>query len=94
MPKGLCNKLIAGLTPSCQELARLSSESLERKLSLRERLLIRLHNTVCTWCQRYENQLQSIHQAVEGKGDVICDEADHTMSQECKERMKSLLKDK
>lgn len=85
--------MIAGLTPSCRELARLSSESLERKLSLREKLLIRLHNTVCSWCSRYENQLQSIHQAVEGKGDALCDEADLSMSQDCKERMKSILKD-
>ena len=93
MLKGLYIKIIARLTPSCQELARLSSEALERKLSLREKLLIRLHNTVCSWCQCYEKQLQSIHQAVEGKGDVLGEEVDCCMSQDKKERLKSLLKD-
>ncbi len=90
---GLHMKIIAWLTPSCQELTRLSSEALERKLSLREKLLISLHNKVCTWCRRYESHLQTIHQAVEDQGDVLAEEVEISLPQEGKDRLKSLLKD-
>lgn len=87
-------KLIAWLTPCCQELTRLSSESLERKLSLRERLSLFLHNTVCVWCKRYDGQLKTIHDGVEGKGDTIGETMDVSLSDEGKNRLKALLKEK
>jgi hypothetical protein len=34
------------------------SESMERSLGLWERLELRLHLIVCTWCARYLNQIK------------------------------------
>jgi len=36
----------------------LMSESLERRLSIRERLVLRLHLLVCAWCARYLKQIK------------------------------------
>jgi hypothetical protein len=38
---------LARHTPSCQEVTRLTSERLDRRLSLRERISIRLHFVIC-----------------------------------------------
>ena len=94
MLKNLYIKVIARITPSCAELARLSSESLERKLSMKERLLVLLHGTVCGWCKRYEGQLQKIHDTMQGKEEAVCDNSEVCMSTEGKDRLKALLKDK
>ncbi len=93
MLKNCYIKLIARFTPNCDELVRLASESLERKLSMKERFQLFLHHIACIWCKRYEGQLQTIHEAVKGKGDVLGEEVDLSLLQEGKERMKSLLKD-
>jgi hypothetical protein len=36
----------------------LMSESLDRQLSIRERLRLRLHLLVCVWCVRYLQQIK------------------------------------
>jgi len=49
-------------TPSCAEVARLSSQRLEQPLGLGTRLRIRLHLVICVWCHRYLKQLEFMHQ--------------------------------
>jgi hypothetical protein len=48
---------IAGHTPKCHEITRLISESMERPLSWRLRITLRLHYLICVWCERYRDQL-------------------------------------
>ena len=43
--------------PTCREMAAVMSESLERRLSLRERALLKLHLWVCVWCAWYLEHL-------------------------------------
>jgi len=43
---------------SCKHMSQLSSERLDRPLTMRERITRRIHLKMCTWCRRYENQLQ------------------------------------
>jgi hypothetical protein len=50
-------------TPHCTEILRLASQSLERPLSWRMRLKMRLHFLICVWCERYHKQLKFLHHA-------------------------------
>ncbi|MBL9135170.1 MAG: hypothetical protein JNK85_04850 [Verrucomicrobiales bacterium] len=54
---------LAKNTPSCREMARLSSASLERALTPRERLLRLAHFLACDWCLRYARQLRFLRTA-------------------------------
>lgn len=42
---------------SCKDATRLCSDALERELSLRERLSLRMHLAMCAGCTRFEEQL-------------------------------------
>ena len=42
---------------SCKDATRLCSDALERELSLRERLSLRMHLALCAGCTRFEEQL-------------------------------------
>jgi hypothetical protein len=50
-------------TPHCPEILQLASQSLERPLSFRRRLKMRLHFLICVWCERYDRQLKFLHRA-------------------------------
>ena len=41
------------------------SQSLERRLGLVERLKLRLHLLVCTWCARYFKQIKFLRRLVQ-----------------------------
>jgi predicted anti-sigma-YlaC factor YlaD len=53
-----------GLKPTCKEIHRLTSESLDRELSLTERARSRLHLLVCTACRNFDRQMQLIRRAM------------------------------
>ena len=48
---------------TCEETAQLISEGLDRTLSLRERLTLRLHLFGCDLCTRYARQLKFLQRA-------------------------------
>lgn len=48
------------IIPSCRETSRLISESMDRRLPLFKRLLVRLHLWICQYCHRFEQQLLHI----------------------------------
>ena len=52
------------LTLDCEQSARMTSESFERRLSCFERCAVRLHNAFCRRSRRLERQLRLFHQAV------------------------------
>ena len=59
--------------PTCREMVALMSQSMERPLSLRERVLLKLHLWVCAWCAWYLEQLRLLRaslraRAAEGEG--------------------------
>ena len=45
---------------SCKQASILISKSLDRSLSLRERVILRLHLTICDRCTRFSQQLHAI----------------------------------
>ena len=51
---------LAHRLPPCKTIVRLDSESHERRLSLREQLMMWMHFRICSWCQRYADQIKLI----------------------------------
>src|SRR5262245_528405 len=57
--------LLRSLQP-CRNIVPLMSESLERRLSVREWLGLRLHLLVCAWCARYLRQIKFLRSLLRG----------------------------
>ncbi len=57
-----------GLKPTCKEVHRLTSEGLDRELTLVERLRVRLHLAVCEACTNFAGQMQLIRRAMRKMG--------------------------
>ncbi len=72
MPRRLYSKATHALRyfllrrlPACKQMAELMSASLERKLTVRERVRLKLHLWVCAWCVWYLEQLRLLRSAVQ-----------------------------
>ena len=84
--------------PACKQMTALMSESLERPLTVRERVTLRLHLWVCIWCVWYLEQLHVLRAALRQRGER--DEhagaedaaAAERLSPEARERIKRALK--
>ena len=63
--KKLAMKILDGLTPSCDVITEKISESLDRKLSLKERLQIKVHLMYCKYCLRYRDQIMYMRRLLE-----------------------------
>ena len=55
--------------PTCQALAPVMSESLERRLTLRERAVLKVHLWICVWCEWYLRQLHELRDASRALGE-------------------------
>lgn len=53
-----------GLLATCREATRLSSEALDRELSLSERTRLRLHLMICKACTNMQGQLGLMRKAM------------------------------
>ena len=45
---------------SCKQASQFISVSLDRPLTLRERIVLRLHLIICKYCKRFSQQLQTM----------------------------------
>lgn len=52
------------IKPTCQEVHRLTSEGLDRELSLVERTRVRMHLVVCTACRNFTAQMELLRRAM------------------------------
>lgn len=52
------------LKPTCREVHRLLSERMDRRLSLAERVRVRLHLLVCVACTRFTGQMDLLRRAM------------------------------
>jgi hypothetical protein len=78
--------------PACQQTVETISQSMERSLTLRETIKLKLHLWICVWCQWYMEHLQLIRdasraQASEGPERM----AGATLSNEARERIRRRL---
>jgi predicted anti-sigma-YlaC factor YlaD len=53
-----------GIMPDCREVHRLTSEGLDRRLSLLERARMSMHLRVCEACRRFGAQMDLIRRAM------------------------------
>jgi predicted anti-sigma-YlaC factor YlaD len=53
-----------GIMPTCREVHRLTSEHLDRELTLVERLRVRMHLLVCGPCTIFTDQMALIRRAM------------------------------
>jgi hypothetical protein len=79
--------------PTCQQTVEKISQSMERKLTLRERFDLKLHLWICAWCQWYLEHLKIIRDAARAKGAESPDleSITPTLSGEARERIKRRL---
>lgn len=50
---------------SCKEASRLISEEMDRRLSLTERIALRLHVRICDACTRFTRQVAFLRRALQ-----------------------------
>lgn len=88
-------KLMQGageLSPTCREATRLQSQSLERALTLRERVGLRIHLALCRWCKRYGIQIRFLRSVAQRQSEQSETLPAQSLSPEAAERMKVRLK--
>jgi hypothetical protein len=77
--------------PTCQQTVETISQSMERPLSLDERLKLKLNFWICAWCQWYIEHLQIIRETVRAKADELPEYAPGGLSDEARERIRRNL---
>ena len=80
--------------PTCQQTVEKISQSMERKLTLRERIDLKLHIWICAWCQWYLEHLLLIRDTARAKGAESSDldsVSSPALSSEARERIKRKL---
>ncbi len=75
---------------TCKEVAQLASESLDRSLTLYERLTLRLHLFRCDMCTRYVRQLKFLQRVCAEAGEEKLTEVAE-LTDEARERIQSRL---
>ncbi len=76
--------------PSCKDVSRLVSESMETKLTLRKRIGLWMHLSMCRLCRGFARQLWVIQTAAKEHGESKDDTslADATLSDDARERIR------
>ncbi|HSS19495.1 MAG TPA: hypothetical protein VLL54_05425 [Pyrinomonadaceae bacterium] len=78
--------------PACQQTVETLSQSMERRLTLRERITVKLHLWICAWCQWYFEQLHLIRDAARANVSESSDlNTGPGLSAEARERIKRNL---
>ena len=76
---------------SCKQASQLVSQSLDRKLNMRERFALKLHLFICKYCLRFSQQLAAIRVALLRNTQAIENDASLTLSPEAKARITQAL---
>ena len=80
-------------TPTCAEMSRLASQSLEQPLSLKLRFKMWLHFLICVWCERYQKHLKFLHRAAPQFREKVDSVSSPSLSVEAKQRIKVRLQE-
>lgn len=77
---------------NCQQTSQLLSQSLDRPLSLKERMGLRLHLLMCGACQRFARQLRFLSRAAAGLETRDLADQRVTLGEPARERIKRALR--
>lgn len=72
---------------SCKQASRLVSQSLERKLTYRERFGLSLHLMMCDACKLFSRQLRLLRQAMQRIGRNVEQDTQTVLSDEARKRI-------
>jgi len=84
------------IVTSCKQAARLVSMSFERKLSLREWVVMRLHLMTCKTCTFYGRQIKALRTIFNCHEEVLSNTPasdDEKLTDQAKQRIKKTLND-
>lgn len=81
---------LARRLPDCKTVTPTLSESIDRKLSFKERMTIRLHLFTCEACVRYLEQIRVLHDLFH-KYQSELERSASTLNDDAKARLKSAL---
>lgn len=84
---------LARRLPDCKVMVKTLGETLDRRLSLKEKILAKLHLFTCEACERYLKQVKFLHEAMHAHEERTSDEfSTVSLSGAAKERLKHLLR--
>lgn len=87
------NLLILRTLPPCKEIVKIVSASLDRRLTVRERVVMRLHLMACKPCVRYMEQSHFLQAAASRLDENLKDELfTGRLSDDARERIKNALR--
>jgi len=81
--------LIARYTPDCHNMARLVSQSMDHRLSFSTWARMKLHYTICVWCERYAEQIAFVKSAARGFAKNSANSGPETISPEKKKTLQA-----
>jgi Putative zinc-finger len=77
---------------TCKQASQFISQSLDRPLTLRERLALKLHLFICKYCKRFSQQLVSMRVALETMTKLAENDNSIEMPEESKKRIAENVK--
>jgi hypothetical protein len=87
------NLFILRTLPPCKEIVKIVSASLDRRLTVREKAVMRLHLIACKPCVRYMEQSHFLSSAASQLDDTLKNELfTGKLSDEARDRIKKVLK--
>ena len=75
----------------CSEVTHLLSDPASGQLSARERIALRVHLSVCSWCSQYKRQVQRLRNVMESHSSDVEAPSSTGLSPEARERIRRSL---
>ncbi len=76
---------------NCKQTSQLVSQSLDRRLSLGERIAVRVHLCICKYCKRFSQQLLAMRKGLQRMTASIEQDTQIHMPSETKARIAKVL---
>ncbi len=79
---------------SCKKVAELASQSLDSRLSFRQRIAFRMHLMVCDLCSQYVAQLRFLHKSMSSYDEHFDSiDSEIKLSDERREQIRQVIKE-
>jgi predicted anti-sigma-YlaC factor YlaD len=78
---------------NCKQATAMASQQLDRELSLRQRLSLKLHLLICRYCRNYRRQLRFLHRIAPRLQTFIEEHSDIHLPPQRKESIRKSLKE-
>jgi hypothetical protein len=76
---------------NCKDVSRLVSESMDRRLTWRQRYGIRFHLLMCRYCSRYQKQMRLLRRLLRQQAETPQDSSLPALDEAGKDRLRKLI---